>query len=896
LGFSFENIAFIERSLQEQKEGKLHLDSSWRSFVQQGPTQEHRQASSIHTESIDEIIEAYRRYGFLGVDFNPIPRTEHVEEDLLSCKKFQARENEQFETQGLLAEDKAPLHEIVSALKAIYAGRIGIEYASAPSDVAHWIQERFEPLCGRIPLGKEQKKAIVQQLIVSDLLETYLHTKFVGEKRFSLEGAETLIPMLQTLVQRGVQTGVEEIVFGMSHRGRLNVLANIFAKPLLDIYSEFDGGQFDTIEGSGDVKYHKGYESNVHMPSEQTVQLTMSSNPSHLESVDPVVQGLVAAKQRLIRDFAQEKVIPVLIHGDGAISGQGVVYETLQMSRLKGYTTGGTIHFVINNHIGFTTLPEDSRSTKFCTDIAKAFGYVVFHVNAEDPESCVWATISALELRQQFHTDVLIDLNCYRKYGHNESDEPAYTQPLLYENIRKRKSIREQFVEKMIQEGAIDQPFVDHLVSSFRAELERVFGEYQKQQERKQEKNLVEGLQASLKQHQDLFAPVPTQIGEIDLIELGRKLVEVPANFTIHPRLLKQLEAKKIDLEAKKASALIDWAHAEMLSIGSCIQEQIPVRITGQDVRRGTFSQRHAMWVDQKTEWRYFPHQSISSDKQAFCIYDSPLSEFAALGFEYGYSVTRNRCLVIWEAQFGDFANGAQVIIDQYIAAGESKWGNESSLVMLLPHGFEGHGPEHSSARMERFLQLAAEENMRIVSPSSPKQLFHLIRRQAKMAVKKPLIVFTPKGLLRHPLCVSTLAELATGSFEEIIDDHPQMKKARRLIFCQGKIYYELIQMREKLQDDQVAIIRIEQLYPFHGELFSKIVKSYGMCQDFLWVQEEPYNAGAYSYIREYIEECLPKGSNLVYVGRKKTASPATGSHEVHQQEMRFIIEGAFGK
>lgn len=746
-------------------------------------------------------------------------------------------------------------------LRKVYCGNIGYEYfPHCPQEVCDYITSVIEPLEGTISYPAAKKQHILHLLNQAESFETFLHTKYVGQKRFSLEGAETLIPMLATLLEKDIH----DLIIGMPHRGRLNVLVNILHKSYAEIFSEFEDVAQDTFETSGDVKYHKGYSS-----KHKEMMVVLAANPSHLESVNAVVEGITRALQV---QKSPQKVLPVLVHGDAAVSGQGVVYETLQMMRLNGYKTGGTIHIVINNHIGFTTLPEDSRSTEYCTDIAKAFGIPIFHVNAEDPEGCLYALELAYDIRQRFGTDVFIDLNCWRKYGHNESDEPAFTQPLIYQMIRKKPSIRSQYHDRLVKEG-IEVALLD---DEFKKELQDVH-ETILQQAEKIKNDIPKRLSAD---QRHLFIAHDTAVTKERIEDVVAKLTSVPEGFTLHPRLISQIEARKTSSLQK-----IDWAFAEALAFGTLLQEHVPIRLAGQDSRRGTFSQRHAMWVDQLTGNRYIPHTSIGA---GFEVVDSFLSEYAALGFEYGYSLARPEALVLWEAQFGDFANGAQIMIDQYIAPGEQKWGVHSKLVLLLPHGYEGQGPEHSSARIERFLQLAAEDNMFVTNPTTPAQYFHLLRRQAHM--QKPLIIFTPKGLLRSPECVSTLDELCSGGFKEVLDDVKDPQAVQRLIFCSGRIYYDLAAHA----GIDTAIIRIEQLYPLHSDRLAQVVGRYKHAQTFIWAQEEPYNMGARAAIFEPLQQLLPEKAKLEYRGRSASSSPACGSHLVHEQELSMIYDSLF--
>jgi len=776
--------------------------------------------------SSKEAIElAFRMYGYLEADFLPFHKPAPSPQ---------------------LAQFTEPV-ELLQRLRRTYSERIGIEFFPfANAATTQWIEEKFESLAGHIPLSMQEKKHIFELLVQAELFETFLHTKFVGQKRFSLEGAETLIPLLSYIFKTASDRGVDEVVLGMSHRGRLNVLGNIFQKPFEEIIAEFKDMEYDLLEGSGDVKYHKGHTSERSFSSDREMRLTMISNPSHLESVDAVVQGFTRARQK------EAKVLSVVIHGDAAVAGQGVVYESLQLSKLKGYSCDGTIHIVLNNHIGFTTLQEESRTTPFCSDIAKTFGIPVFHVNAEDPEVSVWAGIQAVNLQQDLKQDVFIDLNCYRKYGHNESDEPAFTQPLMYEAIRKRPSIRTLFQEKLeIQATQVED--------AFREQLKKAHDEARLSKAQAVEKSA---------------SPAVSEPSLQELQALMQQLTAIPEGFSLHPQLQKQLKAKS---ETK----MLDWAGAESLAFATLLQAGISIRLDGQDSARGTFSQRHAVWIDQKNNLQYTPFSQFPN--ASFEVINSPLAEYATLGFEYGYSLGAPNTLVLWEAQFGDFVNGAEIIIDQYIAAGESKWGVECGLTLLLPHGYEGQGPEHSSARMERFLQLAAENNMRIANPTTPVQYYHLLRRQALLRPEKPLIVFTPKGLLRHPDCVSSFESLQQGIFQEIMaSDEP----AETVIFCQGRVYYDI---KDELNQHS-QIVRFEQLYPLNRDRLREIIQR-KQGKKFLFVQEEPENAGAFRFLKDQIEELLPSGAKLQYIGRKASASPAVASHEMHTKELKAIQE-----
>ncbi len=713
----------------------------------------------------------------------------------------------------------------------------------------------------------------------------------MGQKRFSLEGGETLIPILWEIIEKGAELGTDEFVLGMAHRGRLNVLTNILNKSYSMVFSEFeDFLDPNLIELTGDVKYHKGYSSNVNTSKGKQIHVSLTANPSHLESVNPIVEGKVKAKQIHRKDTMRKLIVPVLIHGDASFAGQGVVYETLQFNSIAGYKTGGTIHIIVNNQIGFTTLPNEYRSTHYSTDIAKCFGCPVFHVNAEDPEGCILATQLAVQLRQDLHSDVFIDLTCYRKYGHNESDEPSFTQPLEYQNIRKKKSIREIYRDSLIGQGVVERQMALDLEEEFKKGLRYEL------EELKIKKGVVvaEAFGGVWQEYgkatkEELFQPTPTAVDAASLKEIGQKICLVPDGFTIHSTLKRLIERRKKMVEGEIP---IDWAMGEQLAFGSLLLEKTHVRLSGQDSQRGTFTQRHAVWVDQKTNHRYFPLSHLHEQQGEFTVYNSTLSEFAILGFEIGYSLAYPSALVMWEAQFRDFANGGQVVFDQYLVPSEQKWHRFSGLVVLLPHGYEGQGAEHSSARLERFLQLSAESNMQVVYPTTPGQYFHLLRRQVKRSVRIPLIVLTPKGLLRHPQCVSTLDDLEKNTFQEILDDPKAKREATTLMLCTGRIYYDLIAERKERKRDDIAIIRIEQLYPLHHEKLMQTLKRYKKFKRYLWVQEEPRNMGAFGYIAPILEEFLPQKPQ--YIGRRKSASTAAGSHAMHEKEHVELMKKAF--
>lgn len=894
-------VEMLEKLHAQFLQDPLSVEPSWRYFFEGVAFGEYSKApkeGKSGDERIYHLIDAYRKFGHLQAHINPIAT--HPVTPILTLSSLNFEENELeklFPTCGTLPEPNAALFKIIEMLEQTYCGSKGVEYMGLHSpELESWLQSQIEPSHFQPAFSIEQKKWILEQLNKAEAFETFLHTKYVGQKRFSLEGGETLIPILGTIIEKGADLGMDEFVIGMSHRGRLNVLANILNKSFGMIFGEFeDYLDPDLSEGVGDVKYHKGFSSNITTSQGLPVHISLSANPSHLESVDPLVEGKVRAKQEQKGDKIHKKVIPILIHGDASVAGQGVVYEMLQLYRLPGYATGGTLHIVVNNQIGFTTLPEEYRSSHYCTDISLTFGFPIFHVNAEDPEGCVLATQLALQLRQLFECDVFIELNCYRKYGHNESDEPAFTQPIEYQLIRSKKSIREMYCDALIGQGVVEKEMTTTLEEEFKASLHFELEELRiKKGSTTPESESIQGsVWGGYKKVSEgaIFKPLRTGVEKGVLQEMGRKMGQIPDHFELHKKLLKLVEERKKMSEGERP---IDWAMAELLAFGSLLWEGRHVRLAGQDSQRGTFTQRHAVWVDQKKGERYFPLAHLKADQGKFAVYNSPLSEFAALGFELGYSMAYPSALVLWEAQFGDFANGAQVIFDQYLSASAQKWQRYSGLVVLLPHGYEGQGPEHSSARIERFLQLSSEFNMQVVYPTTPAQYFHLLRRQVKRDIRVPLVVFTPKGLLRHSGCASSLDDLSKGHFQEILDDPLGTPQATRLLICSGRIYYDLMQERERRGASHISLIRIEQLYPLHHDAFMQVLNKYPNAQEYYWVQEEPRNMGAFSYMYPILHELLPKQVTLRYVGRKPSASTATGSYSIHTKEHEELMNAAF--
>ena len=854
-----------------------------------------------------QLIRAYRVRGHLQADTNPLGYEwqYHPELDPANYGLTVWDLDREFITGGLCKEEQLPLREILKVLREAYTRKVGTAFMhiSDPEE-KQWIQDRVEPLRDADPLAHDERHRIVQKLNAAEAFERFLHTKYVGHKRFSLEGAETMIPLIDAIFSSAADGGVQQTVMGMAHRGRLNVLANIIGKPYEQIFSEFEGNiDPNTTQGSGDVKYHLGAKGTHEASSGETLDITLASNPSHLEAVNPVVEGMVRAKQEQLRqenegwteDDSHDVVMPFLIHGDAAFPGQGVVAETLNLSQLRGYTTGGTIHLVVNNQIGFTTVPEDARSTTYATDLARAIEAPIFHVNGDDPEMCVRIARLAYEYRQRFNKDVVIDMMCYRVHGHNEGDEPTFTQPLLYEKIEEKRSPRKIYTELLLRRGDVEPDEAEQMLNDYRDRLQEAFERTKDLEEKDAEKVLEDRVERKA----DARLPsVDTRAQRDHLENVVTALTELPDDFNVHRKLKRQFD-KRDDLFYEKER--IDWAFAETLAFGSLLQEGTPVRMSGQDTRRATFSQRHAVLIDQENGDEYTPLNNLSDDQAPLLIYDSLLSEYAVLGFEYGYSVANKDALVCWEAQFGDFANGAEIVWDQFVSAAEEKWGQSSGLVALLPHGYEGQGPEHSSARLERYLQLCAEQNMTVANFSTPANYFHALRRQVKRDVSKPLIVMTPKSLLRHPMCVSEPSDLTDGELQEVIPSETDPSSVTRHIFCSGKVYYDL---KKALQDqddavrNRIAISRLEQFYPFPKDEIKAELERYSDADETVWVQEEPENMGAWRFLRYRFDDLLedvhgPCEQRVQYVGRPASASPATGSAKVHKREQELVVNKA---
>jgi 2-oxoglutarate dehydrogenase E1 component len=852
-----------------------------------------------------QLIRAYRVRGHLQADTNPLGYEwqYHEELDPASYGLTVWDLDREFITGGLGGKEKLPLREILSILRKTYTSKVGTAFMHiSDPDEKEWIQNRIEPMRNAEPPSEEERHRIVQKLNAAEAFERFLHTKYIGHKRFSLEGAETMIPLIDTLLSDAADAGVEDVVMGMAHRGRLNVLANIIGKPYEEIFSKFEGNiDPNTTQGSGDVKYHLGAGGSVTSPNGNEIEVSLASNPSHLEAVNPVVLGMSRAKQNLLRDQYpdateddyHDAVMPFLIHGDAAFSGQGVVAETLNLSKLRGYTTGGTVHLVINNQIGFTTPPGDARSSTYATDLARAIEAPIFHVNGDDPEACVRIARLAFEYRQRFNKDVVIDMMCYRVHGHNEGDEPTFTQPLLYEKIEQKRSPRKLYTEMLLRRGEIEPDEAEQMLDDYRGKLQEAFDRTKDLEEKDADEALEERTQ---RKADDRLPEVDTGAERDHLERVVEVLTNFPDDFHVH-RKLERLFGKRDDLFYDQER--IDWAFAETLAFGSLLQEGTRVRLSGQDSRRATFSQRHAVLIDQETGEEYTPLNNLSDDQARLLIYDSLLSEYAVAGFEYGYSVMDRNALTCWEAQFGDFANGAQIVWDQFLSAAEEKWGQTSGLVALLPHAYEGQGPEHSSARLERFLQMCAEQNMIVANFSTPANYFHALRRQVKRDVKKPLIIMTPKSLLRHPKCVSTPQELMEGGVQEVIPADTDPADTTRHILCSGKVYYDLVKaLEDDDRRDEIAITRLEQFYPFPTQEVKEELERYADADETVWVQEEPQNMGAWTFVQPRLNDLLddvhgPCEQRVQYVGRPASASPATGSAKVHDREQEILVNDA---
>lgn len=842
---------------------------------------------------IAELIHSYRSRGHLMADTDPLAyrQRKHGDLDIQNHGLTLWDLDRTFPTGGFGGKQKSSLRDVLGLLRDSYCRTVGVEYMHlADRAQRKWLQERLESGYARTP--REDQLRILRRLNSAEAFETFLQTKFVGQKRFSLEGGESLIPLLDAILSKAAENGLDEVGIGMAHRGRLNVLANIAGKSYAQIFAEFEGNlDPKSVQGSGDVKYHLGTEGTFTAESGATTKVYLAANPSHLEAVDPVLEGIVRAKQDRI-DLGGDgfSVLPILIHGDAAFAGQGVVPEVLNLAQLRGYRTGGTVHVVVNNQVGFTTGPSSSRSTTYATDVAKGYQVPIFHVNGDDPEACVRVAELAFAFREQFDRDVIIDLICYRRRGHNEGDDPSMTQPLMYNLIEAKRSVRKLYTENLVARGDITLEEAEHVLQDYQAQLERVFTETKEGGfTPPASTEPVAGLERPESQREDAGTMVGwrTAVDATAVERIGQVHVAPPEGFTVHPKLAQLLEKRR----QMAVEGGIDWGFGELVAFGSLLMEGTPVRLAGQDSRRGTFVQRHAVLHDRETGAEWTPLLYLSADQAKFWVYDSSLSEYAALGFEYGYSVERPDALVLWEAQFGDFVNGAQTVIDEFISSAEQKWGQYSSVVMLLPHGYEGQGPDHSSARIERFLQLAAEENVTIAQPSTPASYFHLLRRQAYARPRRPLVVFTPKQLLRLKAAASPVEDFTQGTFRPVIGDAAaDPAKVDRVLLCTGRVYYDLLAERTKRGDEATAIVRLEQLYPLDVESIRAEIARYGDAE-VVWVQDEPENQGAWSFVHINLPDDLPR---VRVVSRPASASTAAGTAKKHQAEQAVLLEQAF--
>ncbi|MGB0524491.1 MAG: 2-oxoglutarate dehydrogenase E1 component [Flammeovirgaceae bacterium] len=903
--------SYIDELYKAYKENPESVDISWRQFFEgfDFSLQKYGEDGAVAVEgavsgetltkeiAVRELIDAYRTRGHLQSTTNPV-RKRRDRKALLELKDFGLSEDDLgtvFQAGSEIGIGPAPLKDIVAALKKIYEGNIGYEFmAIRETEILDWFRTKVEYDSLNPNLTLDDKKRILSKINEAVVFEDFLGKKYLGQKRFSLEGGEAAIAALDTIINEGAKFGLEEIHIGMAHRGRLSVLANILGKSYGDIFSEFEGeGRMNEDLGDGDVKYHMGFTSEITASNGASITTILQPNPSHLEAVDPVVMGYARGKLDMHDEQNFRKIIPILIHGDAAVAGQGIVYEVVQMSGLPAYNVGGTIHFIINNQIGFTTDFFDARSSIYCTDLSGLIEAPEIHVNGDDPEALIFATKLAVEFRQKYHRDVFIDMVCYRRHGHNESDEPRFTQPLLYDAIARHKNPRDLYAEELIKRGDISPDFVKQLDNDFRdkleAELKRIREKpesFKRQKSDKVWKKYRRSTAADFEQSPE------TAISEEALHKIGKALVTVPQGF----KPLRQIERLIKNRERMFfEEGMLDWASGELLAYGSILLENKPVRMTGQDVLRGTFSHRHAVITDAKTNERYYSLNHIDPDHQEeHRIFNSLLSEYGVLGFEYGYASANPDALTIWEAQFGDFANGAQIIVDQFISSSESKWFRMSGVVMLLPHGYEGQGPEHSNARPERYLQLCAEYNMIIANVTTPANYFHLLRRQVTWPFRKPLIVFTPKSLLRAKQVISPLSDFTSGRFQEVIEDDyaKPYNKVTRVLLCSGKIYYDLLEYQQANKIKDTAIVRIEQLHPFPQTQLDKILAKYKNREEIFWVQEEPVNMGYWTYMTRTLYD----GYNLVLKSRKPSASPATGYSKVHAREQQRIVEASFKK
>jgi 2-oxoglutarate dehydrogenase E1 component len=906
------NADVIEAAYKLWLDNPDGVDPTWRAFFQgfslgsnggpindalEGHVQQAPIIDSLKQSHVHYLIAAYRAIGHLQAHLDPLSGPP-APLPKLALGQFQLSDADldtAFDVGTYLGGGQKKLRDVLDSLQGTYCGHVGVEYVHIQDqDCRLWLQERIESTKLQPAFTQPQKVRILRRVHKAELFEKFLHTKYVGQKRFSLEGGETIIAALDAVIDHCPDTGVEEIVMGMAHRGRLNVLCSVMRKSFDQLFEQFSENYIpDTVGGDGDVKYHLGYESVLTTTSGKKVEVRLAANPSHLEIVDPVVEGKVRARQRIRGDSEERrKVLALLIHGDAALAGQGVVAETLNFSQLPGYRTGGTVHFVINNQIGFTTDPRDARSTRYCTDVAKMIEAPIFHVNGDDPEAVCMVSQLALDFRVRWKRDVFIDMYCFRRHGHNETDEPSFTQPMLYRTIAAHPLVSAIYTESLVGGGSISAGEGDAIKAEYSAALEENLAKAKEREAAKAAKRAkpADPFKGSNAQFQPEYhhTPVETSVPAQEIERIVRGLTTVPESFRLNPKIKRILDARA---QAHRDGGPVDWGFGEALAFGSLLVEGTPVRLSGQDCERGTFSHRHAVLADAETGEKYTPLKNLDPKQARFCVYNSLLSEAAVLGFDYGYSSDYPEMLCLWEAQFGDFANGAQVVIDQFIVSGESKWQRTCGIVLLLPHGYEGQGPEHSSARLERFLQAAAEDDIQVVNVTTPAQYFHLLRRQVKRDFRKPLIVMSPKSLLRHPAAASRIPEFTNGGFQEILEEANAPATASRVILCSGKVYYDLCDYRDKKGVKDAAIVRVEQLYPLHADRLREIANRYPEAR-VVWCQEESQNMGAWSWICHQIADVFEKIP--LYAGRDASASPAVGSLALHRRELAGLLEDAF--
>ena len=897
-----ENTALLEELYENYTKNPTSVSNDWQGFFKEvengvsyngkssskpNPFQDVN-ASSLQEMGIINLLNAYRRQGHLAANLDPLgiskPDRSFIDQ------KLRHLGNDYLETEvetGNPSLGKTKLKNVVDWYEKTYCGPIGCEqYYLINEEEREWLQQKMELTGNSNKLPKDTRLRLFKKLYQADYFENFLAKKFVGKKRFSLEGGESMIPMMDTIVEESGNYNMEAIIFGMAHRGRLNVLVNTIQKPASLIFAEFEEKASNDLSYA-DVKYHLGYSNTIKTQSGKEVKLSLLFNPSHLEAADPVVTGNVRARQTLSNDKNREKIMPILIHGDAAFAGQGVVAETLNLMNLEGYTTGGTFHIIINNQIGFTTLPNESRSTMYSSDLAKGFQIPIFHVNGDDPEASYRTVKLLLEYRQKFHKDVIIDLICYRRLGHNENDEPAFTQPFMYNIIKNHPPTVQLYEKQLLSTGEITSAEIETIKLEVRTWLEDSFNEA-KNKDVKMQVDTMRGVWEGLSLNPTGEEPV-TAAKSDSINRVVQSITTWPKDFTPNPKLVKLMENRS---KMGKGEVKMDWGFGELLGFGTLLDDGFNVRLSGQDAQRGTFTHRHAVIVDTTNNSKYMGLAHIQSKQGSIEVINSSLSEYAVIGFEYGYSLADPNTLVIWEAQFGDFANTAQVIFDQFISSSEVKWQRRSGLVVLLPHGYEGQGPEHSSARLERVLQLCAENNMQVANCTTPAQYFHLLRRQMHRKYRKPLIMMSPKSLLRHPMAISDITELTSGKFESVLDETGNdPKKIKKIIFCSGKVFYDLYDARQKAGNNDRVIIRIEELYPFPEDSIKAILKKYPNATEQVWVQEEPQNQGAWMYIRDAFDEVTGKAGSIKYIGRKKSASPAAGHLKVHTKEQEELVK-----